>query len=94
VLGACDDGGYYLLGVTAAHAELFTDIAWSTDSVAEATRDRARWLGLELIELAPWYDVDDAASLARVLSARDVAPWTQAALDAMGLRDMLAEFAA
>jgi glycosyltransferase A (GT-A) superfamily protein (DUF2064 family) len=94
VLGACDDGGYYLLGVTAPHAALFTDIAWSTDSVAEATRDRVRRLGLELVELEPWYDVDDAASLARLLTASDAAPWTQAALDRMGLRAVLAASAA
>jgi rSAM/selenodomain-associated transferase 1 len=93
VLGACDDGGYYLLGVTAAHAALFTDIAWSTDSVAATTRGRARQLGLELIELDPWYDVDDAASLTRLLAAPESAPWTQAALDRMGLRDRLAAFA-
>ena len=42
VLGACDDGGYYLLGLKRAHARLFADIAWSTDTVAAATRARAR----------------------------------------------------
>jgi rSAM/selenodomain-associated transferase 1 len=96
VLGACDDGGYYLLGVTAAHAALFTDIAWSTGSVAEATRDRAHALGLELIELEPWYDVDDAASLARLITDTEhgAAPWTQAALDRMGLRAALSASAA
>ncbi len=59
VLGASDDGGYYLLGLKAAHAEMFADIAWSTDSVAAATRARARAIGLPLVELDPWYDVDD-----------------------------------
>ena len=50
----------------AAHTHLFADIAWSTDAVAEQTRVRAREAGLELIELPSWYDVDDAASLARL----------------------------
>ncbi|MFC6792226.1 DUF2064 domain-containing protein [Methylobacterium komagatae] len=49
VLGASDDGGYYILGLKAAHAEMFADIAWSTASVAEATRERARGIGLPLI---------------------------------------------
>ncbi|HEY8290448.1 MAG TPA: DUF2064 domain-containing protein, partial [Acetobacteraceae bacterium] len=40
VLGPADDGGYYLLGMTQAHAHLFADIAWSSDSVAETTRRR------------------------------------------------------
>jgi hypothetical protein len=70
VLGPADDGGYYIIGMKAPHAGLFADIAWSTEHVAEQTRERARSLGLELVELATWYDVDDAAALARLM--RDV----------------------
>jgi glycosyltransferase A (GT-A) superfamily protein (DUF2064 family) len=69
VLGPADDGGYYLLGMNAAHAHLFADIAWSTDSVAESTRLRAAQLGLDLVELPAWYDVDDHAALIRLLDA-------------------------
>jgi len=68
VLGPAEDGGYYLLGMKAPHAALFTDIAWSTATVAEATRARARALGLAVVELPTWYDVDDGASLARLRS--------------------------
>jgi rSAM/selenodomain-associated transferase 1 len=67
VLGPAEDGGYYLLGVTAPHAHLFEDIAWSTSLVAAETRARVRALGLELVELDPWYDVDDCASLRRLI---------------------------
>jgi len=90
VLGSCDDGGYYLLGVTAAHALLFADIAWSTDSVAEATRLRARALGLEVVELEPWYDVDDEAALTRLLTdtAGYDAPRSRDALAQLASRDM------
>ena len=70
VLGPADDGGYYILGMKAPHAGLFADIVWSTERVAEQTRERARSLGLGVIELATWYDVDDAAALARLM--RDV----------------------
>ena len=69
VLGPADDGGYYLLGVKAPHAHLFEDIAWSTDSVAERTAQRAREIGLELVTLPTWYDVDDAASLYRLIDS-------------------------
>lgn len=82
VLGACGDGGYYLLGMTRPHPSLFTDIAWSTGSVAAATRLRAREAGLEMMELEQWYDVDDAAGLLRL--SRDqagyAAPATRLAL--------------
>lgn len=66
VLGPADDGGYYLLGMKAAHAHLFVDIAWSTANVAATTRVRAAELGLEVVELPAWYDVDDAQSLDRL----------------------------
>jgi uncharacterized protein len=92
VLGACDDGGYYLLGMSAAHAGLFTDIAWSTEGVADATRARARALSLDLVELAPWYDVDDADSLTMLMdeTAGYAAPATRDAIARLGLRAALA----
>ncbi len=71
VLGPAEDGGYYLLGIKAPHVALFEDIAWSTGEVAAATRDRARTLGLPVVELETWYDVDDAATLRRL--CRDLA---------------------
>ena len=67
VLGPADDGGYYLLGMKAAHAHLFADIAWSTDSGGRQQRGvRAAELGLEVVELPSWYDVDDPESLNRL----------------------------
>ncbi len=97
VLGPADDGGYYLLGMRAAHAALFTDIAWSTDIVAQQTRDRARDAGLTLAELPPWYDVDDAAALRRLLDGRAPedatpayhAPATRACASRLGLAEHL-----
>jgi rSAM/selenodomain-associated transferase 1 len=88
VLGPADDGGYYLLGMKAAHAHLFADIAWSTNSVAAATRVRASELGLAVVELPPWYDVDDHDSLRRLAEDRSgyAAPFTARALKALGWR--------
>jgi hypothetical protein len=97
VLGPADDGGYYLLGMKAAHAHLFADIAWSTGSVAETTRLRAAQLGLEVVELPSWYDVDDHPALDRLLRETETpaitndllpyaAPVTAVALSRMGLR--------
>ena len=68
VLGPAEDGGYYLLGAKAPHPHLFEDIAWSTDQVAAQTRARARAVGVEVVELPFWYDVDDHASLQRLLA--------------------------
>ena len=66
VLGPAEDGGYYLIGLKAPHAQLFADVAWSTGEVAEQTRERARALSLPVIELDQWYDVDDVPALHRL----------------------------
>jgi len=63
VLGPSHDGGYYLIGLKAAHPEPFDRITWSTASVADETRARCREARLDLVDLPLWYDVDDAATL-------------------------------
>lgn len=95
VLGPADDGGYYLLGLKAAHARLFADIAWSTADVAAQTRARAASIGLPVVDLPAWYDIDDGAALARLLASGDEAaahdeaypaPATRACIERLGLR--------
>jgi uncharacterized protein len=66
VLGPSSDGGYYLLGLKAAHRHMFADIAWSTERVATQTLERAREIGLEVHRLPVWYDVDDVEGLSRL----------------------------
>ena len=66
VLGAADDGGYYLIGLKQAHRNLFDRIAWSTADVLEHTIERAAEIGLPVELLPRWYDVDDAESLNRL----------------------------
>ena len=63
VVGASEDGGYYLIGLKQAHAAVFERITWSTGSVFAETVERAREAGLEVVELPVWYDVDDAETL-------------------------------
>lgn len=63
VLGPATDGGYYLIGLKHPHRHLFHDIDWSTERVYRQTAERAASIGLELVTLPAWYDVDDAASL-------------------------------
>ncbi len=97
VLGAAEDGGYYLLGLKTARAHLFEDIDWSTDRVANQTRARTRALGLPLVELDPWYDVDDVPALHRLMAELRgegpghgyLAPATTAVIDRLGLRRLL-----
>ena len=74
VLGPAEDGGYYVIGMKALRPQLFRNIAWSTDQVAAETRSRAAALGLPVVELDTWYDVDDAVSLLRLCSELTSAP--------------------
>lgn len=67
VLGPAVDGGYYLIGLKHPHAALFEDIAWSTERVFRQTVERAASLGLPVVTLPTWYDVDDETSLGWLL---------------------------
>jgi rSAM/selenodomain-associated transferase 1 len=84
VLGPCDDGGYYLIGLKQLHREVFEQIDWSTERVFEQTRQRATQIGVGVHELPRGFDVDDHSTLHRLCdelfgkNSRDnVAPQTQ-----------------
>ena len=97
VLGPAEDGGYYLIGLRSARAQLFADIDWSTADVTAQTLARADEIGLETFLLPYWYDIDDGSSLVRLLGAAppedDVepfaAPATRAWLVSSGLAERL-----
>lgn len=63
VLSPALDGGYTLIGLSKPHPRLFEDIVWSTSTVYRRTLDRAREIGVPVVDVPPWYDVDDAGSL-------------------------------
>jgi rSAM/selenodomain-associated transferase 1 len=66
VIGPATDGGYYLIGIKHPHQRLFQDVDWSTERVFRQTLARAGELGLPVVVLPSWYDVDCEAAL-RVL---------------------------
>lgn len=65
VFGPATDGGYYLIGMTRLHVQLFEDIPWSTDSVLDESLGRAEAAGLKAHTLAPLDDLDTPADLVR-----------------------------
>jgi rSAM/selenodomain-associated transferase 1 len=67
VLGPCDDGGYYLIGVKRPVPRLLREVRMSTPHVTRDTLDLAEEEGLRVALLPVWYDVDGAASLARLV---------------------------
>jgi uncharacterized protein len=78
VLGPSEDGGYYLIGLARPAPELFDDMRWSEPDVLAVTRMRAERLGLRVALLAPWYDVDTGADLARLRHGLADAPGASA----------------
>ena len=71
VLGPSEDGGYYLIALSAAASggpvpDLFTNVRWSTGSALDDTVRAGHSAGLQ-VELVPgWYDVDDEQRIARL----------------------------
>ena len=66
VLGPCEDGGYYLVGMSRPIPGLFTGIHWGTANVLKQTRHRVNELNLRLFELPVRWDLDDVQDLGRL----------------------------
>lgn len=91
-LGPGLDGGYYLLGLRGTLPDVFEGIEWSTSRVFQQTCERLRRLGYAVRCTPPWYDVDNAGDLDRLIThlallqscrcspvPRHTAQWLQAA---------------
>ena len=66
VLGPAEDGGYYLVGVTAPAPVLFEGVSWGTSDVLAATLARAAGAGLRTRLLATDFDLDEPPDLDRL----------------------------
>ena len=58
VLGPCNDGGYYLIGLRFRAPTLFADLPGSTAQVLDRTIQRAQEAGMTWELLLPGYDID------------------------------------
>ena len=58
VLGAVTDGGVWCIGLDHPHPDLLHSIPWSSPATGDALRNRSDELGLNRVEVAPWYDCD------------------------------------
>lgn len=90
VLGPCEDGGYYLVGVRGIWPRgILAGVRWSTEHALDDTRAAFENAGLGCATLPEWYDIDDVESL-RPLAADletlppDALPHVRAALATLG----------
>lgn len=89
VLGPCDDGGYYLIGLKQPAPRLLREVRMSTAHVTADTLDLAADMGLQATLLPCWYDVDDVDTLARLIKELDDSPSGLAAHTRAMVKDLL-----
>jgi len=68
VLAPAADGGFVLVGLSRRAPGLFDNVALETPRAFVETVEAAKREGLTLSLLPPWYDVDDEASLDRLVA--------------------------
>lgn len=68
VLGPTEDGGFYLLGLSAPHSGLLSAVRWSTKSTRSDVVRNAAQLHLKVAQLELLYDVDDWKSYQRAVA--------------------------
>ena len=66
MLNPVADGGYVLIGLKSPCPELFTNMAWSTSTVAAETLRRMTALGLRVWQGPQLHDIDEPADLAQL----------------------------
>ncbi len=66
VIGPCDDGGYYLIGLKRPAPRLLRGVRMSTATVTRDTLALAAEEKLAVVQLPAWYDVDTLSELERL----------------------------
>ena len=74
VVGPTHDGGYFLVGATAAHPTLFDGDGMGTKSALETLLTRAHGKHLSVASTDPFYDIDVERDLARLAEELRLAP--------------------
>ena len=80
-LGPTEDGGYYAIGATRVHPDLFAGVRWSTPHTLNDTVHACAECGLTTELGAAWFDVDDPPDLERLRNSPRIPRNTAAALD-------------
>jgi uncharacterized protein len=74
VLGPCDDGGYYLIGLKQPAPRLLREVQMSTPHVAQDTLNIAAEMELKYSLLPIWYDIDEILTLRRLVGELEKMP--------------------
>lgn len=64
VIGASNDGGYYLIGLKNSAIGIFENVEWSSEkTLAQTIANTKRIIGAEPLQIPAWYDIDTASEL-------------------------------
>ena len=66
VLGPCEDGGFYLIGLKRCPPGVLRNLPWSASDTCAQTRKRLREMEFKTKVLPIWFDVDRARDLRRL----------------------------
>jgi len=66
VLGPCEDGGFYLIGMRKIEPQIFKGVVWSSSSVLKRTLLNAKRLGLKAELLESFFDIDTQDDLTKL----------------------------
>lgn len=67
VIGASEDGGYYLIGLKNSVKGIFESIEWSSENTLAQTVENAKNIfGVAPLQIASWYDVDTSEELKKL----------------------------
>lgn len=66
VLGAAEDGGFYLIGLRKLSEKIFENVEWSSPRTFEQVYRNIMNLNLHLRETPAWYDVDGPQDLEKL----------------------------
>jgi uncharacterized protein len=75
VIGPCEDGGFYLLGLSACPEGLLANLPWGERITLQKTVERLRNFLPRVTLLEPWFDVDrpeDLFQLMRLLDNNEI----------------------
>ncbi|QQS67749.1 MAG: TIGR04282 family arsenosugar biosynthesis glycosyltransferase [Chlorobiota bacterium] len=73
VFGETDDGGYYCVGSSVFHSEIFNEsLMFSTDTLLNNTIDKCNELNISFYIGKRWYDIDDYQDLKTLWSHKNL----------------------
>ena len=84
-LGPTEDGGFYAVSCRRIDARMFNEVEWSTPHALRQTVSASEASGLTVELGPPWWDVDTAADLDRLIAAGNLPKHTADVLHERGI---------